>query len=109
MTDRRIHDEEHRHWWPPSWLTLTFAAAVALIGVVGAAVWYEISDVRSERRAECLQAVEFRRDNRAMWLELFEVFPEAADETGLRDNLEVLIPPLRCDGSTPTPDLGGTP
>lgn len=107
MTDD--HTDERRPWWPPSWFTLTIIAAVALLGLAAAVVWYEIADARSERRAECQQAIEFRQDNRAMWLELFDVFPDAADETGLRADLETLLPPLTCDGSTPTPSLGGTP
>jgi hypothetical protein len=102
-------DVKRVSWWPPSWLVLTAVAATILTVIAVAVAWYEIADERGERREECLQTVAFRRENRAMWLELFEAFPEAAVETGLRDDLETLLPPLRCDGATPVPDLGGTP
>jgi hypothetical protein len=104
-----LNEVERTSWWPPSWLVLTAIAATALTGIAVAVTWYEIADERGERREECVQTVGFRRDTRSMWLELFESFPEAAVETGLRDDLEALLPPLTCDGDTPVPDLGGTP
>jgi hypothetical protein len=109
MTDRRINDpeDEHGSWWPPSWVTLTIAAALGLVTIAVATAWYEVVDERGENKQECVQTVNFRRENRAMWLEMFEAFPEAAVETGLRDDLENLLPPLTCDGSTPVPDIGG--
>jgi hypothetical protein len=107
--DRRVTDAETNRWWPPSWVTLTIAAALGLFSIALATAWYEIADERGERRDGCLRAVEFRRDNRLMWLELFEAFPEAAESTGLRDDLENLLPPLTCDGSDPVHLSGETP
>jgi hypothetical protein len=96
-------------WWPPSWIVRTVFMALGLGGLGIAVAWYEVSDARHDARAECRQAVEFRRETRAMWLELFAAFPQSAVETGLRDDLENLLPPLRCDGTEPVPDIGGTP
>jgi hypothetical protein len=99
-------DGKRISWWPPSWLVLTALAATGLTVLAVAVAWYEIADERGELREECEQTVTFRLDNRLMWLELFEAFPEAAVETGLRDDLEALLPPLQCDGSTPIPHPG---
>jgi hypothetical protein len=112
LLERRVADKESSRnpWWPPSWVTLTVAAALGLLAIALATAWYEIADERGENQQECVQTVNFRRENRAMWLELFEAFPEAAEETGLRDDLENLLPPLTCDGSTPIPiPEGATP
>ena len=85
------------HWWPPSWFTALTIAATALGLLGGAVVWYEIADERGENDQRCELAVTAREDSRAMWLELFEVFPDAAAETKLDDDLERLLPPLECD------------
>lgn len=83
-------------WWPPSWLMVTIALAIGLVGVGTAVIWYEYADEQDDARRRCEQTVQARADARAMWVKLFEAFPDAAEEAGLVDDLEILIPPLEC-------------
>lgn len=87
-------------WYPPQWLSITFAIAIGLVGIGSAVVWYEYVDEQGDARYRCEQTVRAREDTRAMWLRLFEKFPDDADELGLTYDLERLVPSLECNGGT---------
>lgn len=91
-------------WWPPSWVVRTTLGAVFLAALGIFVAWYEVNDARTDARFRCERAVTVRHETRAMWLELFEAFPESAEETGLRVDLESLLPPLVCVDNTPIPE-----
>lgn len=93
MTDRGV----------PRFVKLIAVGVVVGLVVVLGAAWY-ISDIRkAEERHDCERSVAGRADNRAMWEWLAQKFPEGAQESDLANELDRLLPELRCDGSDPVP------
>lgn len=81
-------------WWKALFVG-SLVQALALVGVTLV--------VLDQRGAACERTVQVRDDNRAMWLWLVDQFP--GDELASRAaaQLDLLLPPLRCDGTKPTP------
>lgn len=88
---------------PPRWVWHLSGLIVVVVLLAAGVIWYEVVDERGENRHQCEQTVEFRENQRAMWNALFDTYPDAAIETGLREFLDDTQPPLECHGSSPTP------
>ena len=89
-------DEERTSWWPPSWFVAVSVAAFSLVSISGIVTWYEVSDARRDARRACERTVGFRDDTRAMWVELFDTFPDSPAEPALRRALNERLPVLKC-------------
>lgn len=66
--------------------------AVIVIGLLVAVIVNEVAD----NRAICERAVVVRDDGRAMWLAVFDLFPDSENIEEMRATLDELLPPLTC-------------
>lgn len=74
------------------WMMVVFVAFSAL----GTFTLTLIVENSNDARLACRRSVEFRDDNRAMWLALFEMFPDNENAAKLHVTLDERLPQLGC-------------